>query len=106
MHFHLRIHRWVLWWVYIGIVCGIVAVVNILSRNLTQRQEEIIITIGIVHWVLGGVACYCFDSIRIEKPSETLRKAPEPRVEPQREWFAASEFMLPGGRKSLLPPRY
>jgi hypothetical protein len=66
MHIHLRIHRWVLWWFYVGLVCGVVALVNILTRDLTRRQERIILVIGVWFWLLGGLVCYACDSVQIE----------------------------------------
>src|SRR3954451_14677985 len=106
MHIHFRIRRWVLWWFYIGVVCGVVAVVNILDRNLTRTQEEVVLAIGLLHWALGGAVCYFYDSVKIDKaqqgPPRNITK--EPLRQP--EWHAASDFMLPGGRKGLLPPRH
>ena len=58
MHIHVRIHRWILWWFYVGVACGAVAVVNILSRNVSRTQEDVILVIGALFWVLGGVVCY------------------------------------------------
>lgn len=109
MYIHFKIHRWVLWWVYIGIVCGVVALVNIVTRNLTRAQEEIVIAIGVMHWVLGGLACYFYDSVRIETPNQEPPDYQEQRREERRaeqEWHAASDFLLPGGRQSLLPPEH
>ena len=66
MHIHLRIHRWVLWWFYVGVVCGVVALINILSRDLTRIQDRIILVIGVLFWLLGGLICYACDSVQIE----------------------------------------
>jgi hypothetical protein len=106
MYVHFKIHRWVLWWFYIGIVCGVVALVNILNRHLNRTQEEIVIAIGVMHWVLGGLACYFYDSVQIEKPTQEPSHHDERRAEQQGEWHAASDFLLPGGRQSLLPPEH
>jgi hypothetical protein len=105
MYIHFKIHRWVLWWVYIGIVCGVVALINIVNRNLTRAQEEIVIAIGVMHWVLGGLACYFYDSVRIETPRQEPPHHEERKAD-QQEWHAASDFLLPGGRQSLLPPEH
>jgi len=105
MFVHYQIHRWVLRWIYIGVVCGVVAVVNILSRNLTRTQEEVLLVMGVMHWVLGGIACYFYDSIQIQKPTEDTT-ADGHKIEQQSEWHEASDFLLPGGRQSVLPPHH
>jgi len=104
MHIHLRIHRWVVWWFYIGLVCGVVALANIFSRNLTRSQEDIVLILGVIHWVLGGLVCYSFDGIKIQSP----KSAPKPdrpanaRPKDEKEWHPASDFLQPGWRKRLL----
>lgn len=103
-HIHIHVRRWVLWWFYVGIVCGAVAVVNILFRDLTRMQDKIILVVGIVHWVLGGIVCWASDGIKMV-PSPPERR-PIARAEEDREWHSPSEFLIPGGRKSLLPPRF
>jgi hypothetical protein len=105
MHIHARVHRWVLWWFYVGIACGAVALVNIFGRNLSRKQEDIVLLMGVAHWVLGGLVCYGCDGIRIApRPPEPKRSEPAPPPEIQ-EWHSASDFVLPGTRKHLLPPR-
>jgi len=106
MHFHLRIHHWVLWWFYVGIVCGTISVVNILARDLTRTEERVILVIGVLFWLLGGLVCYAYDSIQIEKPHQESPYGEPPSAEEPKGWHSASEFLLPGGRKSLLPPKY
>jgi hypothetical protein len=101
MHLHLRVHHWVVWWFCIGLVCGIVALVNILSRNLTRSQEDVVLALGVINWVLGGIVCYSFDGIRIENPSPA--KKLEIRPDTEKEWHSASEFLQPGRHKHLLP---
>jgi hypothetical protein len=105
MFVHFQIHRWVLRWIYIGIICGVVAVINILARHLTRTQEEVLLVMGVMHWVLGGIACYFYDSIQIQK-SRQESKAAQRTSEQQKEWHQASDFLLPGGRQSLLPPQH
>ena len=106
MDLHVRIHHWVLWWFYVGIVCGVVAVVNILVRDLTRIEERVILVIGVLFWLLGGLVCYACDSVQIQKPHQESRRGEPLRREQQKEWHPASDFLLPGGRKSLLPPKY
>jgi hypothetical protein len=104
-HIHIRIHRWVIWWLCLGVVFGAIALVNILFRDLTRTQDKVILLVGIVHWVLGGVVCWAFEGIRIST-APTPEQDHVSANEADREWHSASEFVLPGSRKSLLPPRY
>lgn len=104
-HLHIRIHRWVIWWLSLGVVCGAVAMVNIFFRDLTRTQDKVILIVGVLHWVLGGMVCWAFDGIRIDAPPPSKRIDAE-RPETEREWHSASDFLLPGGRKSILPPKY
>jgi hypothetical protein len=104
-HIHIRIHRWVIWWLCLGVACGAIALVNILFRELTRTQDKVILLVGIVHWVLGGMVCWAYEGIKISpvSPPEQEHAAP---VEAATEWHSASEFVLPGTRKSVLPPKY
>lgn len=104
-HIHVRIHRWVFWWLGLGVLFGAIALVNILFRDLTRTQDHIILVVGILHWVLGGVVCWAFEGVRVESPPASTSH-PSDGVTADREWHSASEFILPGGRKSILPPRY
>ena len=104
MYINLRIRPWVLWWFCLGVVCGVVAVLNIVSRNLTRSQEVIILFIGVMNWVLGGVICWAF-GIEIGKPAPSPSRAEEAHVRPEVQWYSASDFLLPGQRK-LLPTKY
>lgn len=110
MDVHIRIRRWVLWWVYIGVALGAVALANIVGRDLTRRQDRIILIVGVIHWVLGGIICYACNSIRVEPsnqpPVETPVQKKAPAGDPEKEWHAASDFLFPGTRKTLLPPKY
>lgn len=103
-HIHIRIQRWVLWWLCLGVVFGAIALVNIFFRELSRSQDKIILVVGILHWVLGGVVCWAFEGIKVSPalPPEHHYTAPVD----EREWHSASDFVLPGGRKSLLPPRF
>ena len=105
MYLHLRIHYWVVGWFVIGVVCGAVALVNILSRNLTRGQEDAVLVFGVINWVLGGLVCYNLEAVRVERPSEPAPKEQfeSPPHEEQTEWHPASDFLQPGGRKRLLP---
>ena len=106
MHFRVRIHHWVLWWFYVGIVCGAIAVGTILARDLTRTDERVILVIGVLFWLQGGLVCWAYDSIQIEKQHQGSPRGELPSVEEAREWHSASDFLLPGRRNSLLPPKY
>ena len=75
LHLRVRIHRWVVSWMIIGVVCGVVAITNILEHNLTRAQEGILIAVGILNWMLGGLVCYALEGVRIE---ESHPPAPKP----------------------------
>jgi hypothetical protein len=98
VHVHVRVQHWVLWWFYLGVICGAVAIVNILFRNLTRSQEQVIL--------MGGIAWYGYEGVRIEKRHQAPPHDHSPEAVPLTEWHPASDFVLPGNRKSLLPPKY
>jgi hypothetical protein len=104
MQFNVHVRRWVAWWFYVGIVCGGVALANILGRDLTRSQERILLLIGALHWLLGGVVCWAFDAVKFRSaPPQSIQKKNVPPA-PETEWHPASDFLLPGRRRSLLPP--
>lgn len=105
MYLHLRVHHWVVWWFVIGVICGVVALVNIFSRNLTRSQEDAVLVFGVINWVLGGLVCYSLEAVRIESPQKPMRRdsAEHPHHEAMTEWHPASDFLQAGRRKSLLP---
>ena len=107
MHFHVRIRHWVAWWFYVGVVCGVIALVNIVARDLSPTQKDVVLMVGAMFWLLGGLACYGCDGVKIEVPSQTCGIPTGPGTSRQQmEWHCASEFVLPGNQKSILPPRY
>ncbi len=63
----VHVRRWVRWWIYVGVVCGAIALANIFWRHLTHRQEEVILFLGVLHWILGGLVCWAWDGIQFEK---------------------------------------
>jgi hypothetical protein len=50
-------------------VCGVVALVNIFTRDLTRSQDHIILLVGIIFWVLGGVVSWASESVEHQRPS-------------------------------------
>jgi hypothetical protein len=105
-HFHVRIQHWVLVWFYVGVACGVIALINILFRDLSPTDIKLALVFGVLNWALLGVVCYCLDGVRIEKPPQPPGRTREDASEPSTEWHAASDFLLPGSRKSILPPKY
>jgi hypothetical protein len=104
-----RVHRWVLWWFYVGVVCGIVAVSTILLRDLTRTQEHILIFLGITHWLLGGLVCWACEGIQMEKPMppgdrQSAVDTQSESMDAKQEWHPASDFLIPGTGHTILPP--
>ncbi|MEO8371506.1 MAG: hypothetical protein ABI806_20125 [Candidatus Solibacter sp.] len=106
----IRVRRWVMWWLAIGVVCGVVAVSIIVGDNLTPPQEKIVLLIGAAHWLLGGIVCWAFESVKVETRVETRDT---PRVvqmpadkTPESYSHPASDFLLPGRGHSILPWRH
>src|SRR4249919_1227123 len=60
MQVRVRVRRWVMWWFYVGVFCGGIALANIFGRDLTRAQERVLLLIGVLHWLLGGVVCWAF----------------------------------------------
>ena len=98
------VHRWVLWWFYLGVVFGAVALSNILFGNLTRTDEHILLIVGAIHWILGGLVCWALEGIRVERPAQRHMGNPGVGAGDKREWHAASEFVFPGATHPLLPP--
>ena len=105
-HFHLHIQHWVVWWFYVGVVCGIIALTNIFFRHLSETQTKLVLVFGVLHWALGGVVCYCVDGVKIAAPPAHAPQAPMANVVPDSEWHYASDFLLPGNRQRVLPAGY
>ncbi len=107
MFVHLRIHRWVIWWFYIGLIGGLIAFVNIFGHNLSGFQERLLLIVGAAFWLLGGVVCWAYESVKFEPPPQPATPVQKsPNMVPEREWHPASDFLLPGRRKSILPWRH
>jgi hypothetical protein len=72
MHLYARVHHWVLWWLCVGAVFGLIAVVNILSENLSRTQERVILVIGVLFWTLGGFVCHAYEGIKFESSPKRM----------------------------------
>src|SRR5215469_15671748 len=108
MHLHFCVHHWVLWWFYVGIACGVVALVNVLFRDLTRTQETVILVLGVLFWLLGGLVCYAYEGIQLivkpqqQPPRRETRKDDGQKSredDDQKEWHPASDFVLPGTQR-------
>jgi len=106
MYIHVRIHRWVLWWFYVGAVCGIVALVNILVRDLSRTQEKIVLVIGLCFWLLGGLVCYGCGSVQIDNGSQQPTHDGASRLHRLKEGHFILGFVLPGHRIRLRSPKH
>ena len=99
----LHVRRWVRWWFYVGVVCGAVALANIFFRNLTRTQEEVILFLGVVFWLLGGLVCWAWEGIKLEKPAQLQEGKEGASIAPGREPGVLSDFMLRGRGQLRLP---
>jgi hypothetical protein len=61
--------------------------------------------VGVFFWVLVGVVCYAREGIKVV-PHPSSETKVEPSAPQTKEWHSASDFVLPGNRKRLLPPKY
>jgi hypothetical protein len=102
---HIHVKHWVVWWFYLGVACGVIGLINIFLRDLSSAGIRLVLIFGVLHWVLGGVVCYCYDGVKIVQPTQT-RTGAEHAASKEIEYHSASDFVLPGGRKSLFPPKY
>lgn len=108
MTVHLRVRHWVIVWFWLAVVFGVVALVNILVRDLPRVEDKVVLAVSALFWLIGGVFCYAVDGVQLESKG-ARRENPRSAGASFREdiaWHAASDFLYPGNRKSLLPPRY
>ena len=105
VHVHVRIHRWVLWWFFVGVTCGVGALANILFRDLARSQERVILAVGVLHWLLGGLVCYACEGIQVEAPRQPPKTNQPASIDQETEWYPASYFVLPGRGGKLLSPK-
>ena len=96
----LRVHRWVIWWIYVGLICGTIAVVNILAHSLTPRQDRILIVMGAAHWLLGGIVCWASEGVKMQSRDSSIAGQKAPETGPATEWHPASDFLIPGVRRT------
>jgi hypothetical protein len=78
LHFHLRLQRWVVWWFYAGIVCGVIALAITFFGHLSETQIKLLLAFGVLHWVLGGVVCYFVEGVKLVSPRDQAVQPPAP----------------------------
>ncbi len=79
---------------------------NVFFRHLSETQVKLVLVFGVLHWVMGGVVCYCIDGVKIVAPRHDAPPPPQRSGSLDSEWHSASDFLLPGNRKSILPAAY
>ena len=67
----IHLHRWVVWWFWLGVLGGAIALPNIIFRHLTHLQETVILLFGVVHWLFGGFVCWAWEAVKIEPEHTT-----------------------------------
>ena len=63
----IRFRPWVVWWFCLGVIGGVVALVNIFFMDLTRTEERVILFLGVVHWLLGALVCWAWESVKLER---------------------------------------
>jgi hypothetical protein len=106
LHFHLRVQHWVVWWFYVGIACGVIALANVFLRHLSETDVKLVLFFGVLFWALGGAICYAVEGVKIVIPQGAGEHSNQPGAPFEGEWHSASDFLLPGNRKSILPTAY
>lgn len=108
MSIHLRVHRWVVWWFWLGVVFGAVALINVLVRDLPRPEDKVVLLVSALFWLIGGVFCFALEGVKMESHTDLAdrRDSARSRVLAEHESHSASDFVLPGNRKSLLPFRH
>lgn len=108
MSVHIRVHHWVIWWFWLGVVFGAVALVNVLVRDLPRTEDKVVLLVSALFWLIGGVFCFALEGVKME-PRPDLANQRNQQGSPvlaDCESHAPSDFLLPGNRKSLLPFRH
>jgi hypothetical protein len=95
-----------MWWICVGVVCGAIALVNIIGQNLTRSQDRVLVLLGAAHWVLGGIVCWAFEGVKFEQKEPAVAQAERREEGPATEYHPASDFLLPGNSKVHLPWRH
>jgi hypothetical protein len=106
MHFHLRVHHWVIDWIVVGVVCGIVVLVNLLFRRPAPDEVVLSLFFGGLYWVIGGIVCYCVEAVKLESPHGSERGEMAKRAAEAGEYHCASDFLFPGASHHLFPRRH
>jgi hypothetical protein len=105
MDFHLRVRRWVFDWFVIGVVCGIVVLVNVFFRKPSADDVALSLFFGGLYWVIGGIICYGLEGVKFEPPHAVEHGETIMTTADQRQYHCASDFVLPGNSRHLFPRR-
>src|ERR1700689_4334161 len=100
MHIHTPFPRWVVWWLYAGLVFGVVILTNIFLHTRSAADEELILSMGLLHWVLAGFVCYGYGGIQVRGSSQQGLSGVQGDASRQGEWHPASDFVLPGNHRN------
>lgn len=79
MDFHIRIHHWVLWWISLGIGCGVIVVSNILLGGLMRQHQDLFLLLGALYWLKGGLVCWALEAVEVSRPGSG--ESWSPRIE-------------------------
>jgi hypothetical protein len=102
MRFQTRIQHWIVDWLWLGMVCIIVALVNIFARPFSDRTASLVLFFTGLSWVIGGIICYGFEGIKPPLPSGKAHSETPAGDAPVQEWHSASDFVIPGTRKTFI----
>jgi len=97
----LKVRRWVIWWICLGVICGGVALINIFFRDLTRAQDRVILFVGVVFWLLGGLVCWAWEGVQLHKINGEAAGKPAPDVLDKPEQQLSSELIAYQSRQTL-----
>jgi hypothetical protein len=102
----MRIQHWIVDWFYLGLVCGVVVLVNLFARTVSADTLTLVIFFGGLAWFIGGIICYGYEGIGTQGwPPEPRHRAGGQEEQPL-EWHCASDFLIPGTHKTYVPQHY
>jgi hypothetical protein len=75
MHVHTRIQHWVVDWFYLGLICAVVVLVNLLARTLSADTLILALFFGALSWLIGGIVCYGYEGLNWQGMGTDRRRA-------------------------------
>jgi len=104
MHSYAHHHHWLVEWLYLGLICAVVVLVNILARTVTEDTTIMVLSFGAIAWLVGGIVFYgvehlhSIEASQSEPSEQTMRRSElQPVV-----WHCASDFLIPGASHSFV----